>query len=128
MSDDDMSRNFSNCHPDSLRLQDLPNGWRDNETRLCGISWPSATPFTNLSACCVGPVQVSNGCWQYCATNLSDFINCAYDQISNFSVGGSFCNRDVNGVSTSGASADITSYGTVAALAMLWLIMFRRFL
>ncbi|KAI7509912.1 hypothetical protein D0861_03377 [Hortaea werneckii] len=124
-----MSRNLSNCDPNSLQPIDLPSGWNDNSTRLCGISWPSETPYTNLSACCSGgPLEVSSGCWQYCPTDLSNsaFLRCAVEHIGNVTNGGSSCNRRLN--AAAGMGTAVPELGQWVGLVMLWVVVARTFL
>lgn len=68
------------CKPDHSYGFDIPTGWKENSTAMCGVTWPSETPFTEISECCTGPVQVSNACFHYCQTDLPDhvFLKCAH--------------------------------------------------
>ncbi|RMY69099.1 hypothetical protein D0863_06678 [Hortaea werneckii] len=124
-----MSRNLSNCDPNSVQTIDLPSGWDNNNTRLCGISWPSETPYSNLSACCSGPLEVSNGCFQYCPTDdpSSAFLRCAVDRIANFSTGGSFCNRRLN-AAAAGMGTAVPGLGHWVGLIALWVLVAKAFL
>ncbi|RMZ10363.1 hypothetical protein D0860_03859 [Hortaea werneckii] len=123
-----MSRNLSNCDPNSLQTIDLPPGWNNNNTRLCGISWPSETLYSNLSACCTGPLQVSNGCWQYCPTNQTnfEFLSCAVDHIANVSNAGSSCNRERN--AAAGGGMVMPGLGHWVGLVALWVVVARALL
>ena len=58
--------------------EDYPTGFSDSTTALCGIPHPEYI-LTDLSACCDGPVEISNGCFQYCETSLDviTFAQCA---------------------------------------------------
>ncbi|RMY06069.1 hypothetical protein D0868_06062 [Hortaea werneckii] len=118
-----MSRNLSNCNPNSMQPIDLPSGWNNNDTRLCGISWPSETPYSNLSACCSGALEVSNGCWQYCPTDQPNFVflSCAVDHIANISVGGGTCNRHLN--AAVGAGTAVPGLGQWVGLMALWMVV-----
>lgn len=57
------------CRSDRVYEIDIPDDFKHNETAMCGLSFPSDTPWTNLSACCTGPVRVYNECFQYCASD-----------------------------------------------------------
>lgn len=67
------------CRPDYLYESDVPPGWKDDKTPMCAVTWPSQTPFTEISECCTGPVQVFHACFHYCATDLRShsFLECA---------------------------------------------------
>ncbi|GAB1733535.1 hypothetical protein NU195Hw_g2190t1 [Hortaea werneckii] len=124
-----MSRNLSNCDPNSVQTIDLPSGWDNNDTRLCGISWPSETPYTNLSACCSGPLEVSNGCFQYCPTDDPGyaFLRCAVDHIANVSNGGSLCNRRLNAAAP-GMGTAVPGLGHWVGIVALWVVVAKAFL
>ena len=71
----------------------LPIGTR-RRTLLCGTPTPQDTPLQNLTACCVGPVQVSNSCLQYCESRSVDaFFNCYSDHVNYTSRGIATCNQ-----------------------------------
>lgn len=67
------------CRPDHLYEFDIPPGWKENKTATCAVTWPSETPFTEISECCTGPVHVFHACFHYCATDLPShsFLRCA---------------------------------------------------
>lgn len=95
---------------------DLPPDWNSADTFRCGISWPSDDPWTNMSSCCAGPVHVSNGCLQWCETELAagSFIDCAVGTMPNWSYGGAFCN---------GNAAVGWDGGLVGSVALLWVLV-----
>lgn len=72
------------CRPDRSYNDDVPTGWEANKTAMCGVSWPSETPFTQIYECCSGPVEAYNACFQYCATDLTNtlFSYCAKKQMN----------------------------------------------
>ena len=57
------------CRPDRIYVSDVPDDFKYNKTAMCGLSFPSETPWTNMSSCCTGPVQVYHECFQYCTTD-----------------------------------------------------------
>lgn len=88
-------------------MTDLPSNFDHNKTVLCGFSYPQATPFSNISsACCKAPAQTSNGCFQYCATDLDEeeFQTCISGYVNLSAPSIVDCNRDakVRGKSAAG--------------------------
>lgn len=105
-----------------MNNMDLPpeSEWDDASTELCGISWPSQQPWTNMSNCCASEVRVSNGCWQYCEPSASvDFLTCALESV-NATEGGSRC----NGVERNAAARGMGLEGAVVGwLGLLWVVV-----
>ena len=83
---------------------DMPPDFITNHTTLCGISYP--TTLNNLTHCCKGPVQVDNGCFQYCAAGDTDiFADCVWKRLNDTSFAIA-CNHDQDASShISGAKA-----------------------
>jgi len=63
------------CPANVAARADYPAGFMDNPRAPCGIPHPEQI-LSNLSGCCDGPVEISNGCFQYCQTGL-DMISFA---------------------------------------------------
>ena len=95
------------CKPDRFSPGDLPEGWRTSSESMCGVTWPSETPLEAISECCSGPVQVSKGCFHYCATDFEDgaFSLCAVQYMDAEHIGAT-CHHpivsSVNGPTTWG--------------------------
>lgn len=66
-----------------------------NDTSQCGIPFPQQTPLANMTACCVGDVHVSNGCFQYCEVPGDEvqFAQCIRMNVFDTGAFGSDCNK-----------------------------------
>lgn len=104
-----------------MRSLDFPPEWEEVDHELCGLSWPSDQPWTNMSSCCAGEVKVSNGCWQYCEPLGSrlEFHSCAFASIANVSGGGTDC----NGIERNAAGRTGAEGGVVGSVLMLWALV-----
>lgn len=73
---------------------DTPSSFDNNGTQLCGVSYPSAKPLSSLQNCCDGPVQMYNGCLQYCFVQGDplDFRDCAAGKVEHDGPLASKCN------------------------------------
>jgi len=72
----------ANCNPTMAMDDDMPPNFMSNHTTLCGISYP--TTLNNFTHCCKGPVQVDNGCFQYCEAGDTDiFADCVWDSLND---------------------------------------------
>lgn len=111
------------CPANTVAESDRPANFKKNSTLLCGMSWPQDTPFTNFSSCCAGPVQVNNGCFQYCTpSNGSTFSSCLVRHVNYSGALDIVCNQDT--AVSSGAAGrlvglDGSLVGGFALLAVL---------
>ncbi|OQO06781.1 hypothetical protein B0A48_08569 [Cryoendolithus antarcticus] len=73
-----MARNSTSCPASALAESDIPGLFYDSSTALCGVPFPSESPWQTLSQCCSGPVMAYNSCLQYCQPiSSSTFGSCA---------------------------------------------------
>lgn len=84
----------ASCSPSLVLNSDTPSSFGNGKTPLCGISYPSSSPLSDIETCCDGPVQVYNGCLQYCFVQGDplDFHACAEEQVAHDGPLASKCN------------------------------------
>lgn len=114
------------CRPDVSWNDDLPPNFATNETHLCGVTWPQATPLQNISICCSegSPVEVSHACFQYCETDTEpiDFQLCAR-RVFAPKVFGTRCNFNPEDTGSGHSTSLWMLWPFIGCLAVLALIL-----
>ena len=107
---------LANCSSTYVPSSDYPSGWSSNKTFLCGLPYPAQeTPLANLSNCCASPIQVVNGCFQYCEPTANTVFPACIQETLNLSQYTTICNRKP---STSGAEVQARHGGWLSGVIL----------